>query len=115
MFVESRAEFSCQELFFLAGLAGESDEKHQDGKEATVFADQERGAERRKQQPGVNRVANVSVGSGADEFVAFFDLDFGAPVFADGAAGPDGEQDPCGAKGAAEPGDPHLIRNESMI
>src|SRR5579863_9909886 len=115
MLVESRTEFSCQEGFFLTGLAGESDEEHTDGEQAAIFSDQERGAERCKQQPGVDRVANVGVGAGADKLVPFFDLHFGAPVFADGPAGPDGEEDPCGAKAAAEPGDPQLIGDESMI
>src|SRR5271155_5338451 len=86
MFVESRAELSRQERLFLAGLARESDEEHKDGEQAAIFADEDRGAERRKQQPGV-----------------------------DGAACPDSEEDSCGAEGAAEPGDPQLIGDESMI
>jgi hypothetical protein len=60
-------------------------------------------------------VANAGVGAGANQLVAFFDLHFGAPIFADGAAGPDGEEDPCGTKGATEPRDPEFVGNEAVI
>ena len=115
MFFEGGAELGGEERFFLVGFAGESDKEHGDGEQAAVFADQERSTERCEEQAGVNRVADVSVGARSNQLVAFFDLHFGAPVLADRAAGPDGEEDSCGTEGAAEPGDPQFVGEEAAI
>src|SRR5580658_9123794 len=60
-------------------------------------------------------MADVSIGAGADQPVVFFNLHFCAPVFADGAAGPDGEEDSRGTESAAEPGDPQFVWEEAVI
>src|SRR5580704_13778923 len=66
------AEFGSQQGFFFGCLAREFNHSQQDGNHGAPLSNDEGGASHCQDQPGIDRVTNVSVWTEADELVVFF-------------------------------------------
>jgi hypothetical protein len=83
----------AEDLFFQAEFADVGQGDDGKGEERVDLAGYEHGAEIQDQEARVHRVADVQVGTRADQLMAGGDADFTAPVRAEDAAGPNGECD----------------------
>ena len=85
------AELGFEKLLFAAGLEAEDADGEEEAEERAVVAGNEGGSGEGGQQAGVERVADVGVGTGGDELMVDLNDDAAAPVAAEDVAGPGGE------------------------
>ena len=89
--LEGGAEFLRQQRFFPLGFPGEVREKQEESQQRAVPADGESRAAKHQENPGIDGVADVRVGAGADQLVFNFQGNSSAPIAADVNAGPNGK------------------------
>src|SRR5205807_152926 len=82
MFREARTEFLSEKGFFAKSFYVEGEPDNDHGKQGADFAESNGGSQKREQNAGVDGMANHAVGTGAYQFVTFFEGDDSAPICA---------------------------------
>ena len=94
---EGFAELPGQHGFFLPCLDPIAEDDQADSGDALPAVNGQRSADSGQIDSGINGMPEIRVGAGADEFVALFESNSGAPILSQVPAGPesDGDTDPC--------------------
>lgn len=96
MLLKSFSELRGEHGFFLPSFDPVAENDQSDSDDASPAVDRQRSADGSQIDSGINRMAEISVGAGADEFVVLFESDAGTPILSQVPARPesDGDADP---------------------
>src|ERR1700683_1340091 len=100
--VVAGAERLTQDLFFEAAFAQVSYEQYRDSNEGVNLAGRDGRSDEHAEHRSVDGMAEQVIGSSADQFVAFSDSDFRAPIAAQVPARPNSEKNECCLDGRAD-------------
>ena len=93
VFFEGLPELRGQHRFFFSRFDPIAQNDQGGSRDTSPFVDGQNSAKHCQIQTGVDGMAEMSVGAGADELVSFFQGDSGAPVLSQMASGPQRDRD----------------------
>src|SRR5208282_4331154 len=112
---ERGSKLSREQRFFPPGLPCEASEPYRKGDERAVAANGQRRSRQRQQNAGVDGMADVGVGSRADQFVIGFQRNASAPVPADVIPGPNRKRHTGHGEACSECTNPIAVGQEPIV